>query len=777
MGLVGIWCMHFIGNRAIVLDKNQPEIQLVYHSGFTVLSLVLPVSGLIIAFSVAEGTTKKPWLHHLTQIFTGVFAGLSIVGMHYVANFGVSNYILKYSTRYLVASFVIAVGDCLTVLVLFYSLREKWISSWWKRVLCAMSLAGGVSAMHFTASTNCTYTLRHFNSVADITSRNSQVIIAGVMCGTAAFFVFGFLIYTQWRSHMFKNRSQQITVACAIFDPAGRVLVTTEGVLPSRKITHKYNHRTFDDEFDDSHPVFQWVFRVTHNWQGVGDLIPKMKSHLSAHKGTSMIMVDSRPSSSQSSAMYDEETYSNYAILFEERFCTAAASMASTMNWPIEKLGVLYDRIVETGVLSKDDKASKRNTLTDHRYSAATDNEASKTSLFGKGQVMFITREVDQAESNGLLNSGYKFASIQHVGRTISHAMQIPLSTLEAHISDLKRYVENLQSVEKQGTYLAFFALIPKPHHKGFDVAVKKDHLDQLPDAKILDGPPQPWQTAILNQLDGKNVAWILDTLTDRTGRSTIPTSSSQEWVFVSTLHSAITTLIQPFPEQWINHARFWSKQLVAHYAFENSTPTYLYSFTVIGDMHAQIDHSDVIVRTPKTFFEARHRCYTGSPDHAILARDIHQTFGPLFAKRQPKANRMAKLSVTLTNNPLKKVKTSKTAMTNGNGSSRGNSTEHTDDNSSVYELVDKSKYSSGSPSGSERSRTGATNNWGGILVNSETVVQSDNRSGFLNGGNPSSMPMGMNVAVSTAEPEVTFANELFNFTKAHFTPGTKNGL
>ncbi|KAK4496633.1 hypothetical protein PRZ48_012613 [Zasmidium cellare] len=754
MGLVGIWCMHFIGNRAIVLDANQPEIQLVYHSGFTVLSLVLPVGGLIAAFSLAEATTNTKWLHWLTQICTGVFAGLSIVGMHYVANFGVSNYTLTYSPRFLVASFIIAVGDCLTVLVLFYSLREKWISSWWKRVLCAMSLAGGVSAMHFTASTNCTYTLRHYNSAADITSRNSQVIIAGVMCGTAAIFVFGFLIYAQYRGYMFKNRSQQITVACAIFDYTGKVLVTTEGVLPSRKITEKYNSRTFDEEFDASHSVFHWVFRVTHNWQGVGNLIPLMKSHLNSKKESNLVIADSRPSSSQSSAVYDEDTYKNYDMLFEERFCTAAASMASSMHWPIEKLGTLYDRIIETGVLSK----------TDHRFSAATMNEAAKPSLFGKGQVMFITREVDPAESSGLLNAGFKFATIQQVGRNISQAMQIPIPAVEAHISGLKRYVENLQTIDKRGTYLAFHALIPKPHSKDMDVVVKKDHLDQLPDAKISDFPPYEWQRDTLDLFEGKTVSWILDTLSDRTGRSPIPTTNWAERAFVFSLINAIETLIQPFPQVWVNKAKFWSKQLVAHYTAGSSAPTYIYTFHVIGDMYNSIDHSDVLTRTPRSFFEARSRCYPGSPDHAILVRDIHQKFGPVFETRQPKKHALTKLSTALTTKALEMGKKSQTAMEKANCA-----IGHTDDDSSTHKLVDNPVHTSGSSSGSERSRT--ANNFGGILVNKDTIVQSDNRSGFMNGGSQSNIPMGMNVAVSTAQPEVTFATELFEFSKDTFVP------
>ena len=145
LGCIGIWCMHFIGNRAIILGDGTAAIQLVYSPGYSTLSVFLPIVGLIIAFAAAEFPFQSPVLHWAALTCTGVFAGLSVVGMHYIGNFGVSNYDLQYVPRYLAASVVIAIGDCLAVLILFYNWRDKWISDWWKRLLCAMALAGGVS--------------------------------------------------------------------------------------------------------------------------------------------------------------------------------------------------------------------------------------------------------------------------------------------------------------------------------------------------------------------------------------------------------------------------------------------------------------------------------------------------------------------------------------------------------------------------------------------------------------------------------------------------------
>jgi len=39
------------------------------------------------------------------------------------------------------------------------------------------------------------------------------------------------------------DRAQQVVLACATFDLEGRLMVTPEGLLPSRKITDSYAER------------------------------------------------------------------------------------------------------------------------------------------------------------------------------------------------------------------------------------------------------------------------------------------------------------------------------------------------------------------------------------------------------------------------------------------------------------------------------------------------------------------------------------------------------
>lgn len=627
--------------------------------------------------------------------------------------------------------------------------------------------------MHFTASTHCKYHFKRPNAPSEIRSRDTQVIVASALCGTAAIMILGVLAVTRARSRILKSRSQKVMLACVLFDPDGKILVTTEGVLPSREITDKYLHRTFDEDFDTSHRVFQWIFRVTHNWSGVSELVPRMRSHLAAEKESTA----NAPTvtSSRSSAMYDAETYHNYELIFQERFCTAASSLAQSIHLPLENLGVLYDKVVETGTLRIEVK-KKRSNLSEDRAIAEIE-AALHVSLFGKGQVMFITRELTQDETYQLFNSGFRFAERSHVSRNIAQAMQIPQITLDAHLRDVRRYVEDTMNTEKPGTYLAFFAMIPKPNSKGFDIAVQKNNQDQLPDVPLLPSKPTQWQAAFMEQMDGCHVKQCIQFCENSDGP--LVYRSQQEQQFAAIVKQAVIHLTKDLPAEWRNEARLWAKPVCAYYSQRlglscRTASTTLYAFTCIGDLHASIEKSDYITRIPRTFFDARHRCYCGSPDHAVLMKDIHAAFSPLLARKIPKGDRnrrQGKLTMALTSSPanplrgLRKksipVESAKTPTSRSSSAA-----EEPAEESSLHELVNR-------PLSNNNSQVKSSGNWGGILSTSEMVVKTD--SSTEEEHDSGIIPMGIRSAIGTTKPETTFVDELFAVTKGRFLPAASN--
>lgn len=45
------------------------------------------------------------------------------------------------------------------------------------------------------------------------------------------------------KAKMRKDRAQKVVLACATFDPDGKVMLTTDGVFPCREITDSYHER------------------------------------------------------------------------------------------------------------------------------------------------------------------------------------------------------------------------------------------------------------------------------------------------------------------------------------------------------------------------------------------------------------------------------------------------------------------------------------------------------------------------------------------------------
>ena len=160
MGGIAIWCMHYIGNRAIVLDDGQTVLQIAYNPGFTALSFFVPILVLLAAF-IALGSDDRVSIFRVSM--GASLAGSAICGMHYLGQAGISNYTSVYDVKNVVGSAVIAIAASIVALSVFFVPRVTWTNSWWKRALCAIILAGAVSGMHWLASVGTQYRLKNIS--------------------------------------------------------------------------------------------------------------------------------------------------------------------------------------------------------------------------------------------------------------------------------------------------------------------------------------------------------------------------------------------------------------------------------------------------------------------------------------------------------------------------------------------------------------------------------------------------------------------------------------
>lgn len=178
MGGIGIWCMHFIGNRAVVLRRGTEHYEIFYSSAFTAISFFLPIVVLSFAFYFIGVSERADSLY---IVLTGALTGAAVCGMHYVGQLGIYNYSCTYQVGNVVGAAIIAVFASITALGVFFRLRESWTNSWWKRVVCATVLAGAVSGMHWTAAVGTTYRIKSVTVNRSELNPTQTVIICSVL--------------------------------------------------------------------------------------------------------------------------------------------------------------------------------------------------------------------------------------------------------------------------------------------------------------------------------------------------------------------------------------------------------------------------------------------------------------------------------------------------------------------------------------------------------------------------------------------------------------------
>ncbi len=252
MGGIGIWAMHFVGNRAIVLDSGNPQRQILYNRGFTALSFFVPILVLPFAFYLLGPPAGARPIH---LVIAGFLTGAAICGMHYVGQLGIENYHCSYRAVNVVGAVSIAVIASFIALGVFFRLRDTWTDSWWKRVVCGVILALAVSGMHWTAATGTQYQWKDDLAVHGSTRSQTSVIAASLVscyllakdCNSytaqsmmACVVLLVVALIRGRKLHSARIKAQRLALACAYFDEAGNLMVTQECILPSIKITNRY---------------------------------------------------------------------------------------------------------------------------------------------------------------------------------------------------------------------------------------------------------------------------------------------------------------------------------------------------------------------------------------------------------------------------------------------------------------------------------------------------------------------------------------------------------
>ncbi|KAI1737202.1 FAD dependent oxidoreductase-domain-containing protein [Xylaria scruposa] len=615
MGGIAIWSMHFVGNRAIILGPGQIELQIAYSSGFTAFSFFLPILVLIAAF-IAAGANNHVSLWRI--IVGGTLAGGAICGMHYIGDSSIANYTCQYKVANVVGSAIIAVVASNVALSMFFLWRASWTNSWWKRGLSAILLASAVSGMHWCASTGTDYRLVKLNESGKL-SRKTIVAVVTVLSFSAAVVVIGLATHGSWVTRSNTSKARHVVLAAAVFDRAGRILVSPDGLLPSEKITDTYIEKTPSDTFSIGNPLFHWMFQASRNWSDINGMITNMVDHL-AHlsgngRGRSIRLISE-----------NGQLIENYDVIFRELFCLAAASLAARLKEQLPNVGVLWDDILPTGKVRqyypKEDPGD---------VSERGESTSIKESASGWGSLMFLVRRLENASDVEKLEAaGFRFADIRQVSGIIRSAMQIKTPGLDHTLASMATYVEQSTMMEPV-VHLGFFGVRPRVDGHGFDVLVERRARNLLPASTLPLKRLETWHTDFLQKYDGFKILSLQRNLKDSSIKRLM-----REEEFAASLVDAISTLRTRIDDRIFNEATLSCRTVqvpcrprLDSKAAEECTMIVLHFMIPV---HYSLHGSDCEF-VPLSFFKIHQMAYKDSPYQAAFAQHLHRELVPALKK------------------------------------------------------------------------------------------------------------------------------------------------
>ncbi|KAK2873657.1 hypothetical protein FQN49_002190 [Arthroderma sp. PD_2] len=606
MGGIGIWCMHFIGNCAIRLHRGNLQYQISYSSSFTATSFFLPIGVLLFAFYFIGASERAGYWY---IIATGTLTGVAVCGMHYVGQLGIANYSCTYKVGNVVGAAVIAICASITALGVFFRLRASWTDNWWKRVLCALILASAVSGMHWTAAVGTIYRVTDAIGTSGQLSSSQAVIICCTLSLSSCFFLICLAIIAGRQRKRLAKRVQQLSLACAFFDSSGGVMVAPDGSIPTHKITNHYVERSFaDDEFNRVHPAFLWAFRASRNWSYLKQFIQGMGYHIKSDES----MKQYCPGAATTPDTGDNNV--DFELIFKQLFCMAAQSLSEELRLPLDNLGVLYDDVLLTGT---------HGLKSGNPRAGDTESPPTPSTIVGKGQCIFIVRQLSKQEAVDLSMSGYRFAAPNHISPTLAKSMQIDARDMLDSLTRMRDYSVSEKMLDP-GVYLVGFSLYPSVW-TGFDVLVYGDAPNLLPNVRLPIESISQLHLDIFSRMDGWPLSLCLKWLKANGGYE-----DPEAQAFCQAMYGAASNLSASVDSPTFGQAKFSSRQINIPCRSPGQPQAAgqctAFSFHIINGLLTRTTPPHLRL-VPLRLFNVQQQVYPGISDHELFRESLRDEF------------------------------------------------------------------------------------------------------------------------------------------------------
>jgi hypothetical protein len=249
-------------------------------------------------------------------------------------------------------------------------------------------------------------------------------------------------------------------------------------------------------ELDPRRPTFQWLYQLSFNWNVITPFVPRILRDIAGRSKKSQ--PPPPPTSDRSMHRADWEQ-----LLFRSRFVEACVLLAHQLDISVESLGVMFDRVLTTG-LHEQDKSDKLD-------EKKGDDESSIHGITlhlnsSEGVMLFIVRTIGDGTpaahdlpgndklvpSNDNVDSylarGYRLAETRFFSKTLADNMGVSKPEMDVFLSACKTYAKRgtRPVVQAGGAYLGLFGVRPASDG-GLDVLVYNFARHQIPAYRLPD--------------------------------------------------------------------------------------------------------------------------------------------------------------------------------------------------------------------------------------------------------------------------------------------------
>ncbi|WAQ90294.1 hypothetical protein PtA15_12A282 [Puccinia triticina] len=609
MGSVGIWGMHFIGMNFSLTPAPGIDWYIQFSPAFTVLSLFVPMFSLVFAFVfIGAGPESLPvndrdegveakiesiypadagfiqrslWplkeclrrrtseeLLSLRIVVGGLIVGGTVALMHYSAGFS-SSFEREYDLPHLVFSIVLACVASTLSLLVFFRFQAQWHANWWKKMVCALGLAAGVSGMHYLGLVGTRWYVPRGKTEGFVQGKKTSTVLTiaiSVMCFGVCVISFIIVFSDFLVTRESRRKARRVTIASATFDKSGRVLVNPDGMLPMGEVETDFPLKDIMEELNFRQPTFQWLYSLSWDWTILDPFLPRMAAR--ALGLTSFVpppVASSAPrifrSRKEPGSSYTSSKNAAQLALFKDRCLETTQSLANQIGLPVSDMGVLFDNVLRTGTRTAPATGEKA------ECKLPNDEESSIYSVAVRatpqqGVMLFLVRELSGEGPDTMenyLKRGYRFTDTRWFSPVLADRAAVDKDESDGLLNQLKLYAKRgtKPCVRSGGIYVGFFAVRPSISREGgIDTLVYQFARHQIPAYRLpdVDGITDEMRTWI-GTMAGCKMADLSSICANEVDTSLPPPSgklAEEMWIFKSSLTLAMDAMaanLKMFPD------------------------------------------------------------------------------------------------------------------------------------------------------------------------------------------------------------------------------------